>query len=125
MLIFAAISGFIYVAFGAFGAHILKFSLGENEMAWISTGLQYQGLHTLAMLTLGMGMSARINRWWYWSALFFALGIVLFSGSLYSLALWHMRPFAYITPMGGFCFLIGWILLLMGALRLGKKGKVE
>lgn len=49
MLIFAAISGFIFVALGAFGAHVLSQSLGAAEMAWIHTGLEYQAFHTLAI----------------------------------------------------------------------------
>ena len=54
MLIFAALSGFFYVAFGAFGAHVLSASLGLNEMAWIRTGLEYQGFHTLVILVLAV-----------------------------------------------------------------------
>lgn len=50
MLIFAAISGFIYVALGAFGAHVLSKTLGVVEMGWVQTGLQYQAFHTLAIL---------------------------------------------------------------------------
>ncbi|BAN99404.1 hypothetical protein E05_46380 [Plautia stali symbiont] len=82
MFIFAAISGFLLVAFGAFGAHVLSKSLGAAEMA---------------------------------------LGIVLFSGSLYCLALSHLKFWVFVTPVGGLCFLIGWFLMLIGALRLKRK----
>lgn len=123
MLIFAAISGFIYVAFGAFGAHVLRQSLGEAEMAWVHTGLTYQSIHTLAVMILGVAMQRQRNVWFYWSSAFLALGTVLFSGSLYCLALSHLRLFVFVTPIGGTLFLVGWILMLIGALRLKKKAE--
>ena len=61
MFIFAAISGFLLVAFGAFGAHVLSRSLGPTEMAWIHTGLEYQAYHTLAVIGLGAAMLRRAN----------------------------------------------------------------
>lgn len=121
MLIFAAISGFVFVALGAFGAHVLSATLAVNEMAWIRTGLDYQGFHTLAILALSVAMLRRANLWFYWSGALLAFGIVLFSGSLYCLALSHLKVWVYITPVGGTCFLIGWALMLIGALRLRKK----
>ncbi|ELI8402291.1 DUF423 domain-containing protein [Yersinia enterocolitica] len=123
MLIFAALSGFFYVAFGAFGAHVLSASLGANEMAWVHTGLEYQGFHTLAILTLAVAMQRQISIWFYWSGALLALGILLFSGSLYCLALSHLKLWVYITPVGGVCFLAGWILMLIGALRLRKRAE--
>ncbi|HFN4218089.1 TPA: DUF423 domain-containing protein [Salmonella enterica subsp. enterica] len=123
MLIVAAISGFIYVALGAFGAHVLsKTTLGVVEMGWIQTGLQYQAFHTLAIFGLAVAMQRRISIWFYWSSVFLALGTVLFSGSLYCLALSHLRLWAYITPVGGVSFLVGWALLLIGAIRMKRKG---
>ena len=74
MLIFAAISGFIFVALGAFGAHVLSQSLGAAEMAWIHTGLEYQAFHTLAIFGLAVAMQRRISIWFYWSSVFLALG---------------------------------------------------
>ncbi len=87
MLIFAAVSGFIFVALGAFGAHVLSKTLGVVEMGWIQTGLEYQAFHTLAIFGLAVAMQRRISIWFYWSSVFLALGTVLFSGSLYCLAL--------------------------------------
>lgn len=123
MLIFAAISGFVFVALGAFGAHVLSSALGVNEMAWIRTGLEYQGFHTLAILGLAVAMQRRVNLWFYWSGALLALGTVLFSCSLYCLALSHQKVWVYVTPVGGTCFLIGWALMLIGALRLRKKAE--
>lgn len=106
MLIFAAISGFIFVALGAFGAHVLSKTMG----------------HTLAILGLAVAMQRRISIWFYWSSVFLALGTVLFSGSLYCLALSHLRLWAFVTPVGGVSFLAGWALMLVGAIRLKRKG---
>ncbi|NIF23243.1 MULTISPECIES: DUF423 domain-containing protein [Pantoea] len=121
MFIFAAISGFVLVAFGAFGAHVLSKSLGATEMAWIHTGLEYQAWHTLAIIGLGSAMLRRANIWFYWSSALLALGTVLFSGSLYCLALSHLKVWVFITPVGGMFFLIGWLVMLVGALRLKQR----
>lgn len=90
-------------------------------MAWMKTGLDYQAFHTLAVLGLAAAMLRRADIWFYWSSAFLALGTVLFSGSLYCLALSHLKIWVYVTPIGGTCFLIGWILMLVGALRLKKR----
>ncbi len=121
VLIFAAFSGFLYVALGAFGAHVLKSSLGIKELDWLATGLQYQGFHTLVLLAIGIAMQYKTNIWWYWSGAFLSIGTVLFSGSLYCLALSHLMFWAYLTPVGGVCFLIGWALMAMGVLRRNKR----
>ncbi|WKS80544.1 DUF423 domain-containing protein [Edwardsiella tarda] len=123
MIMFAAISGFIFVALGAFGAHVLGNTLGLKEMAWLHTGLQYQAVHTLAILGLAALMMRRSNLWFYWSSALLALGTVLFSGSLYCLALSQLKIWVYITPIGGTCFLVGWVLMLIGALRMGKRAE--
>ena len=64
-------------------------------MGWIQTGLEYQAFHTLAILGLAVAMQRRISIWFYWSSVFLALGTVLFSGSLYCLALSHLRLWAF------------------------------
>ncbi|MGY5955631.1 UPF0382 inner membrane protein YgdD [Kosakonia sp. BK9b] len=125
MLIFAAVSGFVFVALGAFGAHVLQKSLGVIQMSWIQTGLEYQAFHTLAIFGLAVAMQRRISIWFYWSSVFLALGTVLFSGSLYCLALSGLRLWAFVTPVGGVCFLIGWTLMFIGAIRLKRKGVVH
>lgn len=125
MLIFAAVSGFVYVALGAFGAHVLSKSMGVVEMGWIQTGLNYQAFHTLAVLGLAVAMQRRISIWFYWSSVFLAPGTVLFSGSLYCTALSHLRLWAFVTPVGGVCFTAGWVLMFIGAIRLKRKGVVH
>jgi len=125
MLVFAAISGFTFVALGAFGSHVLSKTLGVTELGWLKTGLEYQAFHTLAILALAVAMQQRTNLWFYWSSVFLALGTVLFSGSLYCLALSHLRLWAFVTPVVGVSFLVGWVLMFIGAIRLKRKGVVH
>ncbi|OTA19785.1 membrane protein [Xenorhabdus beddingii] len=120
MLIFVGISGFFYVALGAMGAHMLAPILTPRQMEWIHTGLQYQGLHTLAMMALAALSMRQPRASFGWSGIFFAAGIVLFSGSLYCLAFLPLKFMVYLTPIGGFSFLMGWLCVLIGALRLRK-----
>jgi uncharacterized membrane protein YgdD (TMEM256/DUF423 family) len=104
-----AISGFVSVAMGAFGAHSLKQVLDEKALAVFHTGAQYEMYHALALIGVGLwaaqhpNASAQIPGW------AFLIGTLLFSGSLYALALTGIRSLGVITPFGGVCFLIGWI----------------
>lgn len=120
MLIFAGFSGFFYVAFGAIGSHLLTPVLAKHQMDWINLGLQYQISHTFALMGLAAVLMRKVVLWFYWSGLFFGIGILLFSGSLYCMALLQMKYFAYFTPVGGVSFLLGWFCVLIGALRLRK-----
>ncbi|MCP1065042.1 DUF423 domain-containing protein [Serratia symbiotica] len=118
MLVFAAISGLVFVVLGALGAHVFGGIIGPNEMARVHTALEYQGFHTLAILALAVVMQPHVSLWFYWCGALLALGTVLFSGSLYCLALLHLKICVYITLVGGVSFLIGWVLMLIGALHL-------
>jgi uncharacterized membrane protein YgdD (TMEM256/DUF423 family) len=117
ILLFAALSGVVMVALGAFAAHGLKSQLPPYLLDVFNTGVQYQAWHTLALL--GCGLWARImpTKAVLYAALFFATGILLFSGSLYALALTGIKWFGPITPLGGICFIIGWAALAMAAWR--------
>tara|TARA_R110002072_G_scaffold1369_11_gene11407 strand:+ start:2281 stop:2664 length:384 start_codon:yes stop_codon:yes gene_type:complete len=118
LLAFAALSGFISVALGAFGAHGLKDKLAPNLMSAFETAVQYQAIHTLAILAVCL-LSLHFGRgvWFQYSGLSFGIGILLFSGSLYGLALTSMRWFGPVTPLGGLFFMIGWALLLVATLK--------
>jgi uncharacterized membrane protein YgdD (TMEM256/DUF423 family) len=117
ILFFAALSGVVMVALGAFAAHGLKSQLPPYLLDVFNTGVKYQAWHTLALL--GCGLWARImpSKAVLYAALFFAAGILLFSGSLYALALTGIKWFGPITPLGGICFIIGWAALAMAAWR--------
>ncbi|MGF1684494.1 DUF423 domain-containing protein [Photobacterium minamisatsumaniensis] len=102
---------------GAFAAHGLKSQLPPYLLEVFQTGVQYQAWHSLAIF--GCAILARIlpSKAVLYAALLFAAGIVLFSGSLYALALTGIKWLGPITPMGGVCFIIGWVVLAVAAWR--------
>ena len=110
-------SAFLAVAGGAFGAHALRRRLDENLLAVFATGIRYQMYHALALLAVAWVM----DRWGGGlvaaSGWLFVVGTVIFSGSLYLLALTGQRMFGAVTPLGGVAFLAGWLVLLIGVLR--------
>ena len=104
-----AINGFLAVAFGAFAAHALKNVLSAGLLEVFRTGVDYQALHALALLAVGLiGGRAGHDRALQLAGWSFASGILLFSGSLYVMALTDIRWLGAITPFGGAAFLIGW-----------------
>ena len=114
-LLIGALAAFIGVALGAFGAHALRSRLSPDMLAVFETGVRYQMYHAFAILAVGL-ILGRMGGWMISTAgWFFAAGIVLFSGSLYALALSGVTVLGAITPLGGLCFLIGWALLALAA----------
>ena len=111
----AAALGFTGVALGAFGAHGLRDRLGPGMIEVYRTGVLYQLVHALAALAVAVG-AARIRRATAVVALF-AAGVVVFSGSLYLLALTGTGMFGAITPIGGLALLAGWALLFFSEAR--------
>ncbi|MEE3331923.1 MAG: DUF423 domain-containing protein [Myxococcota bacterium] len=99
------------VALGAFGAHALKTRLTPEQLQTWDTAVLYHLLHAVVLLGLGL-YAAATNRPVQPAAALFAAGIVLFSGSLYGLALGAPRWLGPVTPLGGLCFIAGWIALL-------------
>jgi len=112
-----AINGFLAVAFGAFAAHALKNLLSAGLLEVFQTGVEYQAMHALALLAVGLlGRDGR-SRALKLAGWAFATGILLFSGSLYILALTDIRWLGAITPFGGTAFLLGWGALAWHAAR--------
>jgi uncharacterized membrane protein YgdD (TMEM256/DUF423 family) len=105
----AAALCFLAVALGAFGAHALKQTLETHGMldVW-NKAVLYHFIHAIALLVLALYGAANRGAWW----LLFA-GIVVFSGSLYVMALTNLRWLGVITPIGGLCFLAGWAWLII------------
>lgn len=117
-LISAVISGFFAVIIGAFAAHGLKQMLSLEALEVIKTGVQYQMYHALALLLVALWLSHKpLIQGLKAGGLAFILGSFLFSGSLYALALGAPRWLGPLTPLGGLCFLIGWLSLLNAAWR--------
>jgi len=100
------ILGALGVALGAFGAHGLQGRVDPPALEWWHTASRYQTLHALAILAVAAHPA--VPRWAGWS---FLTGIVLFSGSLYVMTLTGIRALGAITPLGGLCFIAGWLLL--------------
>lgn len=111
-----AVSGFLAVALGAFGAHALKARFSAELLAVWKTAVEYQFYHALALLLVGLLAAQRPGAGYGAVTVCFALGIVLFSGSLYAYALSGVRALGMITPLGGLLFLAGWALLAWGFL---------
>ena len=107
----AVIFGFLAVALGAFGAHALKGVLAGYGQGIYQTAVLYQMFHTLALGFAAIPPVPLNPRWQRWSCRFLACGILLFSGSLYLLAVTEVRWLGAITPLGGVSFLIGWFCL--------------
>lgn len=115
---FAALSGLCAVALGAFGAHALKNQLSVALMHSYQTAVLYQFVHTLALIAVALVLQLQPGRpYLRASALSFMAGIVLFSGSLYALALTGVRGLGMITPVGGVCFIAAWFLFWLALFR--------
>lgn len=117
-LLLAAFYGLTGVALGAFAAHGLKSRLGTDYLAVFQTGVQYQLLHALALFGVALLSLHAPSRLLAAAGGLFALGVVLFSGSLYLLTLTGIGKLGIITPFGGAAFLAGWICLMLAAWNL-------
>ena len=110
-----AVFGFLGVALGAFGAHGLRARLSPEMLAVFEVGVRYQMYHALALLVLALAIErrgrSRLLTIAGWS---FMTGIVIFSGSLYALAVSGITTFGAITPIGGLAFLMGWLCVALG-----------
>jgi uncharacterized membrane protein YgdD (TMEM256/DUF423 family) len=118
-LLLAAFAGFTGVALGAFAAHGLKGRLAADYLAVFQTGTHYQLIHALALFGVGLLALQRPGRLLNCAGALFALGIVLFSGSLYLLTLSGVSALGMVTPFGGVAFLAGWLCLGLAAWRMG------
>jgi uncharacterized membrane protein YgdD (TMEM256/DUF423 family) len=110
-------SALVAVAAGAFGAHGLRARLTPDLLGVFETGARYQMYHALALLGVAWAVTRWPGPWPVRAGWLFAVGTLLFSGSLYALALSGMRWLGAVTPLGGVAFLAGWACLLLGLLR--------
>jgi uncharacterized membrane protein YgdD (TMEM256/DUF423 family) len=112
----AACNGFTAVAMGAFAAHGLKASLPPEAIDWVRTGASYQMWHALALLGVSVAPAVATSKTLRFAGMAFLAGCILFSGSLYLMALSGWHGFAMATPLGGLAFLIGWAALAWAGL---------
>ena len=121
-LFLGAVSGFLAVALGAFGAHALKDALSADLLAVFETGVRWQAVHAVVILVTGVlagrghGPLVPAAGW------LFVAGTVIFSGSLYVLALSGVRAWGAVTPVGGVAWLAGWVCLAAAGLR--RRGRI-
>jgi uncharacterized membrane protein YgdD (TMEM256/DUF423 family) len=116
-LVLSGASGFVAVAAGAFGAHALKTRLPADLLGAFETGARYQMYHALALGLVAFGRGRVTSALWDWSGWMFLLGTLLFSGSLYVLALTGTRAWGAVTPLGGLALLAGWALFVIAGFR--------
>lgn len=119
LVVVGALSGFVSVAAGAFGAHALRARLAPELLAAFETGARYQMVHALAVLAAAWVSSRAPGPAGPLAGWLFVGGTALFSGSLYALALTGARGLGAITPAGGLAFLAGWLALAWAAVRSG------
>jgi uncharacterized membrane protein YgdD (TMEM256/DUF423 family) len=116
-IIIGSLAGALAVGFGAFGAHGLRERLDADALAVFDIAARYQMYHALALLAVGF-LALRVDNLTVRIAgCAFVLGIVLFSGSLYALALTGQRWLGMVTPVGGLSFIVGWMALAFAAYR--------
>ena len=116
-----AILGFLALALGAFGAHALKNSVPLEMIGIWKTAVQYQMFHVLALLSIILLEQRDDRAQWQIIGWLFAIGSIIFSGSLYLLAISDIKIFGMITPIGGGILLIGWLLLFFSLIKDSKK----
>lgn len=119
-----AFLAFLAVAAGAFGAHALEARLAPDRLDTFQLAARYQMYHALALLAVAWAGTRWPGPATAWAGWLFVAGIVVFSGSLYALALGAPRWFGAITPIGGLSFMAGWLLLAWAALREGRSALV-
>ncbi|MBQ02384.1 MAG: hypothetical protein CL477_17075 [Acidobacteria bacterium] len=108
------------VLLGAFGAHGLRDRVAADMLVVYETGVRYHLTHALGVLAVAWAASRWPNAWTGSAGGLFVAGVVLFSGSLYLMAVTGVRWLGAITPIGGVCFVVGWVALAVGALRAGS-----
>ena len=124
-IVVGSVSAFLSVALGAFGAHGLKEILDEKALSVFHTAAQYQMYHALALFGLGILVTSlktsqplvSNSNYISFAGWAFTLGTLLFSGSLYALAITGIKVLGAITPLGGLMFMAGWISLIIVAFK--------
>ena len=122
----ASIFGALAVMFGAFGAHILKEKLTPELLYSFETAVRYQFYHAIALFIAGILLIHTKSKFIKWAGVSFILGILFFSGSLYLLStheiigLSNYKWLGPITPLGGLCFISGWICIVLGSRKINS-----
>lgn len=113
-MLMGTFSAMIATILGAFAAHALKSQFSDYQMHIFQTGIFYQFIHSFALLFVGMLLSQVNTKALLVAGWLFAIGIILFSGSLYLISMTQVNALGIVTPLGGLCFIMGWLLLAVG-----------
>lgn len=116
----AGFLGVLAVIAGAFGAHALRESLTPRDLEIFETAVRYHLCHSIVLLVVGAGvlpLSVRSRRL---AGIFFGLGVIVFSGSLYLLVFTGVRKWGMVTPVGGLMLILGWLVVAAGGMRQKK-----
>ena len=125
-LFLAAVSAVIGVGMGAFGAHGLKAVLSPELLAVYQTGVSYQIWHALGLMGIAiMVQQFPESKLLAWAGSLMFIGIVLFSGSLYVLAILDLKWLGMITPVGGVCFIMAWVLIAIFAAKKQHQNRYQ
>jgi len=114
-LAFGALFGFIGVATGAFGAHLLRSRLSIEFLNTFEVGVRYQLYHAFALIGVALLMHLFPSSWFLTAGWLFMIGTLIFSGSLYILVLTGVKSWGAVTPVGGLLLLAGWFSLFLGS----------
>lgn len=118
ILISGALLAALAVILGAFGAHGLKKTLSEEMLVVYKTAVDYHFIHALGILLIGLLHHHHPDsRLIFWAGVSLIIGIVVFSGSLYTLSITEIKKLGMITPLGGLAFITGWVLLAIGVYK--------
>ncbi len=120
-----AITMAVAVGMGAFGAHGLKTILTSEALNWWEVAVRYQVWHALGLVAIGVLGDRMEQSWLNRSAWLFFMGVLLFSGSLYCLALTQVRGLGAVTPFGGLSFICGWVCLALAFIKRSESHPQE
>jgi len=127
-IIFCGISGFFAVFFGAVGSHILRSHISEKMFASFITANQYHFYHTLALLAVSILNQQFKQKFFTYSKIAFIAGLIFFSGSVYLHAVTSHDGasfFARVAPFGGVAYMLGWLFLALGSIRVYYSKNIE
>lgn len=117
LFIAGSVFGFLSVLLGAFGAHALKQHLSSDMLAIFETGVRYQAYHAFALLAAAWAVTVFDSKLISRAGTCFTAGIIIFSGSLYTLAISGIKVFGAITPIGGLLLMAGWVFMILGSYK--------
>ena len=126
ILIWGAILGFISVVFGAYTEHVLRDIVSEEQFRYLMTAIRYNQVHAVAIIAIGFALVNKNKQLTYlkelnYSGVFLVIGTILFSFAIYFSVSLNIDALLYVTPIGGITIMIGWIMLLIFAIKLRRE----